>query len=196
MPFVIRSAPEHYQKKMNEILEGVEGQISIIDGILVRGKTQMEHNTRLRAVLKKFNVATVTLNLEKCDFVKKEIKFAGYLLNEEGIKSDPGKTVGSRHGYTPDMDTPQTILFPDNWSPTRTTGWWKKTSRLFIQIQHQYWATLGSDWKRSISDNMGMREIQRLHLGKIHSNGNRTQEASPVIWFKESWWTSSRDSTI
>ena len=87
MPFVITSAPEHYQKKMNEILEGVEGQISIIDGILVRGKTQMEHNTRLGAVLKKFNVATVTLNLEKCDFVKKEIKFAGYLLNEEGIKS-------------------------------------------------------------------------------------------------------------
>ena len=45
MPFVIKSAPEHDQKRMNEILEGVEGQISIIDGILVRGNTQMEHNT-------------------------------------------------------------------------------------------------------------------------------------------------------
>ena len=43
---------------------------------------------------------------------------------------------------------------------------WKITSRLCIQIHDQYWAALRSDWKRSISDNLGMREIQRLHLGK------------------------------
>ena len=53
MPFGIKTAPEHYQKKMNEILEGLDGQICIIGDILIHGKTQKEHDTRLRAVLKK-----------------------------------------------------------------------------------------------------------------------------------------------
>ena len=48
MPFGIKSAPEHYQKKMSQILEGSEGHISIIDDMLIHGKTQEEHNRRLK----------------------------------------------------------------------------------------------------------------------------------------------------
>ena len=51
MPFGIKSAPEHYQKKMSQILEGSEGHISIIDDMLIHGKTQEEHDRRLKAVL-------------------------------------------------------------------------------------------------------------------------------------------------
>ncbi|CAB3996246.1 Transposon Ty3-I Gag-Pol poly [Paramuricea clavata] len=91
MPFGIKTAPEHYQKKMNEILEGLDGQVCIIDDILIHGKTQKEHDTRLRAVLKKLDESGATLNPEKCEFSKKEVKFAGCILNEEGIKSDPDK---------------------------------------------------------------------------------------------------------
>jgi hypothetical protein len=47
MPFGIKTAPEHYQKKMNEILEGLDGQICIIDDILIHGKNQKEHDTSL-----------------------------------------------------------------------------------------------------------------------------------------------------
>ena len=99
MPFVIKTAPEHYQKKMNEILDGLDGQVCIIDDILILGKTQKEHGISLRAVLKKLDESGATLNPEKCVFSKKEVKFTGHILNEEGIKSDPNK-VGSRNGYT------------------------------------------------------------------------------------------------
>ena len=104
MPFGIKSAPEHYQKKMSQILEGSEGHISIIDDMLIRGKTQEEHDRRLKAVLKRLYGAGATLNAEKCEFSKKEVRFAGYVLNEEGIKSDPEKTESIQ-----DMDTPQNV---------------------------------------------------------------------------------------
>lgn len=62
MPLGIKSAPEHYQKKMSQILEGQDGHISIIDD-----KTQEEHDKRLRAVLRKRDEAGATLNPEKCN---------------------------------------------------------------------------------------------------------------------------------
>ena len=105
MPFGIKTAPEHYQEKMNEILEGVDGQVCIIDDILIHGKTQKEHDTSLRAVLKKLDESGATLNPEKCVFSKKEVMFAGHILNEEGIKSDPDKIESVR-----EMDTPQSVF--------------------------------------------------------------------------------------
>ena len=92
MPFGIKSSPEYYQKKMSQILEGSEGHISIIDNMLIHGKTQEEHDCRLKEVLKRLDGTGATLNAEKCEFSKKEVRFAGYVLNEEGIKSDPEKT--------------------------------------------------------------------------------------------------------
>jgi hypothetical protein len=85
-------------------LDGLDGQICIIDDILIHGKTQKEHDTRLRAVLKKLDESGATLNPEKCEFSKKEVKFAGCILNEEGIKSDPDKIESIR-----DMDAPQNV---------------------------------------------------------------------------------------
>ena len=80
MPFGIKSAPEHYQKKMTQILEGLDGHISIIYDMLIHGKTQKEHDDRVRAVLKKFDVAGATVNPEKCEFSKREVKFAGHVI--------------------------------------------------------------------------------------------------------------------
>ncbi len=104
MPFGIKSAPEHFQKKMQQILEGQEGQLSIIDDVLVHGKTKHEHDTRLRSVMKKFNDAGVTLNPEKCEFAKKKVKFAGYLVSEEGVEIDPEKLEAMQ-----DLTPPQNV---------------------------------------------------------------------------------------
>lgn len=75
------STQEHYQKKMNQILEGIEGQISSIDDVFIHGKTQAEHDRRLKDVLKKLESAGATLNAEKCAFSRREVKFAGYVLD-------------------------------------------------------------------------------------------------------------------
>ena len=39
MPFGISSAPEHFQKRMNEILKDLPGVVCLIDDVLVYGST-------------------------------------------------------------------------------------------------------------------------------------------------------------
>jgi len=73
MPFGIKFAPEHYQKKMTQILEELDSHISIIDDMLIHWKTQKEHDERVRAVLKKLDETGVTINTEKCEFSKREV---------------------------------------------------------------------------------------------------------------------------
>ena len=77
LPFGIMSAPKHFQRRMNEILADTEGAVCLIDDILVYGKSQLEHDQHLLAVLKKLNDAGLTLNKEKCVFNMTSIKFLG-----------------------------------------------------------------------------------------------------------------------
>ena len=51
LPFGITSAPEHFQRRMSEILQDVEGAVCLMDDILVHGKSKEEHDQRLLIVL-------------------------------------------------------------------------------------------------------------------------------------------------
>ena len=83
--FGISSAPEIFQKQMNIILEGLDdGKTFLIYDILVYGKDKEEHDAQLRRVLETLQKAGVTLNSEKCDFHKDEVKFHGVILNKDG----------------------------------------------------------------------------------------------------------------
>ena len=65
----------------------------MIDDILVHGKTQEEHDERLREVLQRLQVAGVTLNSEKCRFSQKSISFLGHTINSHGFQPDPDKVI-------------------------------------------------------------------------------------------------------
>ena len=91
LPFGITSAPEHFQKRMLAILSGVEGVLCMMDDILVHGKTQEEHDSRLHEVLRRIQRSGLTLNKEKCFFSLPEVKFLGQVIDSEGIRPDPAK---------------------------------------------------------------------------------------------------------
>ena len=91
LPFGITSAPEHFQRRMNEILGNIEGAVCLIDDVLVHRKTQSEHDQRLLAVLNRISEAGLTLNKEKCVFNTTSIKFLGQLIDCNGVKTDPEK---------------------------------------------------------------------------------------------------------
>ena len=63
-----------------------------MDNILVFVKTQQEHNDSLTTVLEQIKDAGVSLNPDKCVFSKRQVKFLGYIANQNGIQSDPDKT--------------------------------------------------------------------------------------------------------
>ena len=92
MPFGISSAPEHFQKRMNEIIHGLPGVLCLMDDVLVYGSNTHEHDTHLHAVLTRIQNAGITLNKNKCEFAKNSITFLDHVINSEGVSPDPNKT--------------------------------------------------------------------------------------------------------
>lgn len=104
LPFGISSGPELFQKRMSQILSGLDGVVCLIDDILVTGKDTKEHDERLLAVLQRIRDARVTLNREKCVFHPSSVKFLGHIV-EEGIHADPEKTEAIQQMKAPDNVT-------------------------------------------------------------------------------------------
>ena len=91
LPFSITSAPEHYQRRMAAIFQGLDGVVCLMDDVLVHGRTQQKHDEHLHAVMVKLQESVVTLNREKCSFSKSQVRFLGQDLSQSGISSDPDK---------------------------------------------------------------------------------------------------------
>ena len=89
LPFGISSAPELYQRRMSQILSGLDGIVCHIDDVLIYGNTQEEHHTRLHAALSHLQTAGVTLNADKCLFSQTSIKFLRHVIDKHGVRPDP-----------------------------------------------------------------------------------------------------------
>ncbi len=95
--FGISSAPEHFQKRMSRILEGLEGVLCQMDDVLVWGATQAEHDERLWRVLSRLQGANVFITLnDKCEFSKRKVKFLGQIIGKSGVSADPDKMEAVR----------------------------------------------------------------------------------------------------
>ena len=94
LPFGITSAPEVFQRTMTSILGDLKGVVCHIDDTLVHAATQVEHDERMRTVLKRLQEAGVTLN-EKCEFSKRSV------IDEQGIRPEPAKTEAIRNFPVP-----------------------------------------------------------------------------------------------
>ena len=53
LPFDITSAPEHFQRKMTELLTGLDSVVCKLDDVLIYRKSQEEHDKHLETVLER-----------------------------------------------------------------------------------------------------------------------------------------------
>ncbi|KAL6483174.1 hypothetical protein MHYP_G00080460 [Metynnis hypsauchen] len=90
LPFGVNSGPEHFQRRMSQLLTGLKGVICHADDVLVSGENTAEHDERLTAVLTRLQEAGLTLN-EKCTFAQSEVLFVGHKVSAAGIEPDPDK---------------------------------------------------------------------------------------------------------
>ena len=91
MPFGISSAPEVWQRKMHETIEGLDGTEVIADDFLMTGKYDAEHDANLHAFLDRCRERNLVLNAENVRYKLHEVSFMGCLLTDEGMKPDPKK---------------------------------------------------------------------------------------------------------
>ncbi|KAL5020231.1 hypothetical protein ScPMuIL_003123 [Solemya velum] len=97
MPFGISSAPEEYQRRQHEAVEGLKGVEAIVDDILVYGCGDTEeeaiadHDRNLIGLLERARQINLKLNKKKFRLRMKEVKYMGHLLTKNGLKPDPEK---------------------------------------------------------------------------------------------------------
>ena len=91
MPFGLNSANEIFQKKMTQIFAGLAGVIVIFDDILIVAKDAKEHYEYLEKCLERCREVGIRLNLPKCEFFTKSVKYIGHIIGKDGITADPDK---------------------------------------------------------------------------------------------------------
>ncbi|KAL2104369.1 hypothetical protein ACEWY4_001237 [Coilia grayii] len=101
LPFGISSAPEHFQKRLTQMLTGLEGTVCHADDILVFGSTREQHDQRLHRVLRRLQEEGLTLNNDKCQFAAYKLMFLGHIVSARGIEADPGKIKAIMEMPTP-----------------------------------------------------------------------------------------------
>ena len=104
LPFRISSVPELFQRRMNKLLEGLEGVLCHMDDVLISGRNRSQHDARLLAILERLDTAGITVNAEKCMFGKESVRFLGHIVDKNGIRADPDKTSAILQ-----MEAPKTV---------------------------------------------------------------------------------------
>ncbi|KAL7725251.1 hypothetical protein ACLKA6_015888 [Drosophila palustris] len=94
MPFGLHSAPATFQRALDRVI-GPEmlplHAFAYLDDIIVIGKTLEEHKNNVKEVFRRLRTANLRINVGKCDFFKKELKYLGHKVTEHGICTDPEK---------------------------------------------------------------------------------------------------------
>ena len=103
--FGITSAPEIFQFKMNELLEGLEGVVVYMDDILVYGSNMKEHDERLSKVLHILKENGPKLNNSKCHYRQSELKFLGQSISKDGLGISKDKVAAIQNLAPPTIVT-------------------------------------------------------------------------------------------
>lgn len=64
-----------------------------LDNIIVVTRTFEEHLIWLKRVLNRIGEAGFMINSEKSKFCRSQVKYLGFLIQQEGLKVDPDKTA-------------------------------------------------------------------------------------------------------
>ncbi|UYV72884.1 K02A2.6-like [Cordylochernes scorpioides] len=97
MPFGISAAPEEFQRRLHEVIEGLEGVEVIADDILFFGKgnttedTIRDDNIKLEQLLMRARERNLKFNKDKIRLCSNHVNYMGHILSDEGLRPDPGK---------------------------------------------------------------------------------------------------------
>ena len=93
MPFGLKNAPATFQKLMDQVLTGLQGNELFVymDDIVIYASSLVDHSQKLKVLLGRLKTSGLSLQPEKCHFLKKEIVYLGHIITQEGVKPDPRK---------------------------------------------------------------------------------------------------------
>lgn len=103
MPFGLANAPATFQRLMELVLNGVPPQACLVylDDIIVHGRSFEEAASNLQTVLNRLSEAGLKLSPSKCHLFREEVKYLGFIISRDGLKTDPEKVSAVTNWPTP-----------------------------------------------------------------------------------------------
>jgi len=87
---------------MNSVLSGLTGtRFVYLDDIVIYARSLADHNTKLREVLDRLRMHKLKLQLDNCEFLRKEVNYLGHQITEAGVRPDPRKVSAIEQFPTP-----------------------------------------------------------------------------------------------
>ena len=112
MPFGIKPAPEIFQRRLEQALEGLPGVKNIYDDVIIYGEgetwaeAERNHDERMEALLQQYRCEEqhIVLNTSKEKLVvkAKELPYMGHVFSSDGLKPNPGKVRAIQHMQEPE----------------------------------------------------------------------------------------------
>ena len=94
-PFRLANAPSTFQKYINWTLRDYLDVFysAYVDDILIYSSgSQEEHREHVRKVLVRLREAGLQVDIDKCEFKVKSVKYLGFIIKvEQGVRMDPAK---------------------------------------------------------------------------------------------------------
>lgn len=93
MPFGLKNAPATFQRVMDTILRGLINNICLVylDDIIILSTSLQEHMTSLKEIFNRLRDAGLKIQLDKLEFIKREVAYLGHVVTPEGVKPNPEK---------------------------------------------------------------------------------------------------------
>jgi len=107
MPFGLTNAPATFQPLMNELLQEHIGTtvIPYLDDVTIYSSSFQSHVTQVQRVMRCLTEAALTLNCNKCQFARQQIKLLGYAVSPKGLGVLSQKTEAIQRMQSPSNAT-------------------------------------------------------------------------------------------
>jgi len=98
----LKSAPALFQSVIDAILQGIEGVVSYIDDILIKGRDYEDCLSTLCKVFARLAKHNVKIKYSKCRWFEPEVEFLGNILSSSGRRPAPSKSASIVNAKTPE----------------------------------------------------------------------------------------------
>lgn len=99
MPFGLKNAPATFQRVMDNILRGIQNEKCLVylDDIIIFSTSLQEHLERLRSVFQRLRESNFKIQLDKSEFLRREVAYLGHVVTPDGVKPNPDKIQAIRN---------------------------------------------------------------------------------------------------
>lgn len=159
MPFGLKNAPATFQRLMNEILRDFINKTCVVylDDILIFSTSLQEHIKSITDIFRVLKQANLKIQIDKCNFMKRETEFLGHILTKEGLKPNPNK-----------IKTIQDLTLPRTEKQIKSflglTGYYRKFVRDYAKIAQPITKYLKKGVKINVRDPTYIEAFEKLKL--------------------------------